>query len=304
MKKLLLYILCFVLSMSVLASCNKETDSTPDANDNTDNNTSTDETPDDGNTGDDNTGDDNTGDEGPNMTDIIDVKEAFQAIDGELPYRLYVPDDYSEGKTYPVLLFLHGAGERGSDNEAQLKNVIQKLFDDPTSPVYQSIVIVPQCPEGEQWVDTPWADGNYDIRYVEESNELGAVLNILDSIQSTYSVNENRIYVMGISMGGFGTWDLLMRHGDLFAAAIPICGGGDINGVYNLLDKPIYTCHGDADGTVPVEGTRELYQSIVEDGGEMITYEELAGYGHNVWDYVAEKEGLMDWLFAQVLENE
>ncbi len=236
-------------------------------------------------------------------TETVDVKEAFEAKTGALPYRIYVPDDYSEEYAYPVLLFLHGAGERGADNELQLKNVIQKLFDDPASPVYQSIVIVPQCPLDEQWVDTPWADGSYSINDVAESDELSSVLAILNDVKSTYSVNEKRIYAMGISMGGFGTWDLMLRHGEMFAAAIPVCGGADPDESYRLIDKPIFTCHGDADGSVPVDGTREVVQAIRNYGGDNITYEELAGYGHNVWDYVAEKEGLMNWLFAQVLEN-
>ena len=86
--------------------------------------------------------------------------------------------------------------------------------------------------------------------------------------------------------------------------AIPVCGGADPDESYRLIDKPIFTCHGDADTSVPVSGTREVVQAIKDYGGTNITYEELEGYGHNVWDYVAEKEGLMNWLFSQILETE
>lgn len=287
MKKLLAVLLCAALLLLAFSACNGDSNPSGDGN------------PD---------GDGATVEKKDPIINVreetVDVKVAFEAKNGALPYRIYVPEDYSEEYAYPVLLFLHGAGERGNDNELQLKNVIQKLFDDPASPVYQSIVIVPQCPEGEQWVDTPWAEGSYSINSVAQSDEIAAVLSILDDVKSTYSVNEKRFYAMGISMGGFGTWDLMLRHGEMFAAAIPVCGGADPDESYRLIDKPIFTCHGDADTSVPVSGTREVVQAIKDYGGTNITYEELEGYGHNVWDYVAEKEGLMNWLFSQVLETE
>ena len=166
----------------------------------------------------------------------LDYSEASSPI----PYRIYLPSDYSEDVAYPVLLFLHGAGERGSDNELQLKNVLQTLFNDLESPVYQSIVIVPQCPTDTQWVDTPWSEGSYSTDDVAETQNLKNVLSVLDNVCSEYSVNRDRIYLMGISMGGFGTWDLLMRHGEIFAAAIPICGGADPAMADVLKDIPIF----------------------------------------------------------------
>lgn len=223
----------------------------------------------------------------------------YSSDDAPIPYRIYVPSDYSEEYAYPVLLFLHGAGERGNDNELQLKNVLQTLFDDPESPIYQSIVIVPQCPTDTQWVNTPWAEGSYSVDDVAESQNLKNVLSVLESICNEYSVNRDRIYAMGISMGGFGTWDLLMRHGDIFAAAIPICGGADPSKASVLLDMPIATFHGDADKSVPVSGTREIVAAIRDAGGTNITYEEIAGAGHSIWEYVAAKKELICWLFEQ-----
>ncbi len=223
----------------------------------------------------------------------------YSDANAPIPYRIYVPSDYSEEYAYPVFLFLHGAGERGEDNELQLKNVLQILFDDPESPIYQSIVIVPQCPAETQWVNTPWAEGSYSVDEVPESQNLKNVLTVLESICNEYSVNRDRIYAMGISMGGFGTWDLLMRHGDLFAAAIPVCGGADPSKAAQLVDMPIATFHGDADGAVPVAGTREIVQAIRDAGGTKISYEEIAGATHNVWDYAASKKELIRWLFEQ-----
>ena len=285
-RKTLKLLPIFILALSLLVSCNNGGGETPG-------------------------GDPGTGDpvkKDPVVTEqaeTLDVKKAFVAVDdGPLPYRIYVPADYSTEYAYPVLVFLHGAGERGDDNEKQLKNVVQTLFDDPSSPIYQCIVIAPQCPEENQWVDTPWGEGSYNMDRVEESNELQSVMAILDTVKGTYSVNDQRIYAMGLSMGGFGTWDLLLRHGEVFAAAIPICGGGDPQYADFLVNKPIHTFHGDIDVTVPVSATREMVEALEEFGSTSITYEELEGYGHNVWDYAAEKEGLMDWLFAQQLAKE
>ena len=225
----------------------------------------------------------------------LDYSEASSPI----PYRIYLPSDYSEDVAYPVLLFLHGAGERGDDNELQLKNVLQTLFNDLESPVYQSIVIVPQCPANTQWVDTPWSEGSYSTDDVAETQNLKNVLSVLDNVCSEYSVNRDRIYLMGISMGGFGTWDLLMRHGEIFAAAIPICGGADPAMADVLKDIPIATFHGDADKSVPVSGTREIVEAIREAGGSNISYEEIAGAGHVIWEYVVGKKELIRWLYEQ-----
>ena len=213
-------------------------------------------------------------------------------------YRMYVPEDYDPNKFYPVLILLHGAGERGDDNASQMKNMVATLFADEDSPIHDAIFLCPQCPADNQWVDTPWADGNYSIDDVPQSNESLAVLEMLSLVRSEYNVDGDRIYLMGISMGGFGTWDLILRNPDLFAAAIPICGGGDPTKVSAIAKMPIRTFHGDADKIVPVDGTRAMVEALLAVGGN-IEYEELAGYGHNVWSYAAEKEGLMDWLFMQ-----
>ncbi len=233
-----------------------------------------------------------------------DVKTVFEARTYEqngyvLPYRLYVPKNYDCGEHYPVLVFLHGAGERGNDNTAQLKNGVQNLFNDPTSPVYDAIVIAPQCPEGEQWVMTPWAKGNYQIADTPESRGLECVCAILDEIRETYNVDDDRVYVTGLSMGGFGTWDLLARHGARFAAGMPVCGGGDASYAKLLKRIPIRTFHGSADDAVPVTGTRKMFAAIKKEGGEMIDYTEFDGAGHNVWDMTYNDPDNVEWLFSQ-----
>ena len=226
--------------------------------------------------------------------------EVFEASNGlSLPYRYYLPADYSEEYAYPVVLFLHGAGERGTDNQKQLNNVVQKLYDDPESPFYQCILICPQCPENQQWVDTPWANGNYKVSKVKQSNELEATVELLDALLEKYSINPDRQYVMGISMGGFGTWDLIMRYPERFAAAFPICGGADPSKAASLVNLPITTFHDSTDPTVPVSGTRDMVQAIKDAGGTLINYTEPAQYGHLVWDAAVQTPGVLEWLFEQ-----
>ena len=224
----------------------------------------------------------------------------FKGAEVDLPYRIYVPDGYDGSKSYPVLIFLHGANDRGTNNTSQMANMIFHLFNNESNPIWDSIVICPQCPSApDQWVDTPWKQGDYRIDEVPESAELKTVMQILDKVEKDYVTDTSRYYVTGLSMGGFGTWDLIMRHTDRFAGAVPICGGADQTQAENLLNMPIYTVHDSSDYDVPTSGTRLTVNAIKALGGEKIIYEELVGYSHNVWDYTAQKLEIWQWLFAQ-----
>ena len=228
------------------------------------------------------------------------AKETFSASNGlELPYRIFVPDDYSEDYAYPVVLVLHGAGERGTDNESQLNNLMPSLYSKKDSPFYHAIVIAPQCPADEQWVNTPWASGSYLLKRTPISKPLQAAVELLDSVIANYSINPDRQYVTGLSMGGFGTWDLLMRYPERFAAAIPYCGAADPKQASLLVNVPIWTFHDTTDGVVPCKGTQDIVKAIQDAGGTNITYTETAQYGHDVWTPGSKTEGLLTWLFEQ-----
>lgn len=229
-------------------------------------------------------------------------RETFTKNGCTLPYRLYIPKNYDCGEMYPLLIFLHGAGERGSDNARHL-SAVQTMFDDPASPIYDAIVLAPQCPADHSWVYTPWGNGNYSTETVPESWELGLLLALMDRISASYNIDEDRVYVTGLSMGGFGTWDLLMRHGSRFAAGMPICGGGDPTYAKKLTRIPIRTFHGSDDDAVPVKATRIMYASIVKEGGDKISYTEFDGCGHNVWDKVYGDAENLRWLFSQSREE-
>ncbi|MBO5262013.1 MAG: prolyl oligopeptidase family serine peptidase [Clostridia bacterium] len=235
---------------------------------------------------------------------VIFEDRHFVATDGtELPYRLYVPYDYDRSKEYPVVLFLHGAGERGTNNLGNINHMFETLFSHENSPFWNAIIVAPQCPADQQWVDTPWTDAGYYTSEVEESNELKAVLEILDLVASEFPTDKDRYYAMGLSMGGFGTWDIIMRHSELFAAAVPLCGGGDFTQAPKLVDMPIWTIHGTSDYDVPYSGTRDMYVALKTLGSTVIIYEELENYSHNIWSYAAEKAEIWTWLFEQTKEG-
>lgn len=242
---------------------------------------------------------------------LLEIFEArtFEAEDGtRLPYRIYIPSSYYDGAEVPVVTILHGAGERGSDNVSHLvNNYVPELFSQANSPYWNAIVICPQCPAGQQWVDTPWGNGNYSTETVKQSNELTAVLEILDKIEEDYSTDTSRYYVTGLSMGGFGTWDLIMRHPDRFAAAMPICGGADPEMAEVLVDKPIWTFHGSNDTTVPYAGTNAMVTAIKNACTEkgvtpVIRFEPVGGGSHLIWSNIGKLGTYSKWLFSQSLE--
>lgn len=226
-----------------------------------------------------------------------------EELDGyEIPYVLYLPANYDEAKEYPVLLLLHGAGERGNDNELQLFHAVDELYETRQALMDECIFLVPQCPLNELWVDWPWENGNYALDEIPESKALSTVMKILDGVINDYAADTNRVYIMGISMGGFGTWDALVRHEPIFAAGVPLCGGGDPSKADILKEIPIWCVHGTVDSAVPFAGTEEMYNTIVAAGGERITFEPMDGMDHNIWDYATTNGALIDWLFAQNLE--
>jgi predicted esterase len=237
--------------------------------------------------------------------------KTITAKDGtKLPYRIYIPSSYYEGAEVPVVLFLHGAGERGNDNARQLLNFVPNIFSQDNSPYWNAIVICPQCPGGNQWVDTSWSVGNYSTATVKQSNEITAVLEILDEIKEEFETDTNRYYVAGLSMGGYGTWDIIMRNPDIFAGAIAMCGGADESMAKMLVEKrfPVYALHGGSDSVVKYQGTKSMVDAMFSACEELgldpvHKFKPLAGYDHNIWDYTGNMATYSKWLFEQTLED-
>lgn len=209
-----------------------------------------------------------------------------------IPYRLILPEVYDERYIFPMVVFFHGAGERGVENERQLTNCVQQIADN----MPKAIILVPQCSHENQWVDTPWEEGCYSMDAVPESDEMAAVMALVEEIKQQYSVDKNRVYAAGISMGGFGVWDAMVRYNHVFAAGVAVCGAGDPTKAEVLKDTPMFVFHGDADDTVPVSGSTDMVAAIEAAGGTQVQYTEFGGAGHGIWTQVFNLETLYKQL--------
>jgi poly(3-hydroxybutyrate) depolymerase len=223
----------------------------------------------------------------------------FQGTKANLPYRLFKVKNPTPGTKYPLILFLHGAGERGDNNTAQLmaNQGATVWASDAHQAAHPAYIIAPQCPANEQWVDTPWAEGSYSTSAVAVSDELTTALEIADEVAMEFEIDPARHYITGLSMGGYGTWDAIIRNPMRFAAAIPVCGAGDPSKADLIKDLPIWTAHGDADGVVPPSGSRDMVMALEAIGGN-IEYDEYPGVGHDSWVQTYANEAIIDWLFT------
>jgi len=216
-------------------------------------------------------------------------------------YRWSEPSLVEAEKTYPLVIFLHGAGERGTNNVDQLKHGCNPLFAYCRARTNEIYFIAGQVPKGEQWVNTPWANTSHRMSE-KPSDSMELLMELVDRTCAKCRVDRSRVYVTGISMGGYGTWDYVQRRPDLFAAALPICGGGDTHLAWKIRDVPIWTWHGDRDTTVPYSRSREMVSSLWAVDAK-IRYTEVPGCGHGCWGPAYDNETTFDWLFKQRKPN-
>jgi predicted peptidase len=216
---------------------------------------------------------------------------------GALPYRLHRPPTSKPGVRHPLVLFLHGAGERGSDNQAQLVHGVLPLLEYAASRGEKLFLVAPQCPAEEKWVDSPWNVLAHTMP-ARPSASMQLVLGLLDKLMREEAVDPDRIYVTGLSMGGYGTWDLLQRHPRLFAAGIPICGGGDVDLAGRFKNVPLWAFHGARDDVVPPFRSRAMVAALQEAGGHP-GYTEYPDVGHNAWAPAYADPAVLGWLLAQ-----
>jgi predicted peptidase len=210
-----------------------------------------------------------------------------------LKYRLFKPDAI-EGKI-PLVLFLHGAGERGDDNAAQTRHGVKAFTAQRAK--HPHVLVAPQCPKDKKWNDVNWHAMSHTTPE-KPSEPMALVLELLDVLPKELPIDAKRIYVTGLSMGGYGTWDLLARRPALFAAGVPICGGGDETSAAAFAKVPQWIFHGDKDGVVKPERSRNMVEALKKAGGEP-KYTEYPGVGHNAWDKAYGDPALFEWLFAR-----
>ena len=196
-----------------------------------------------------------------------------------LKYYIYYPDNYYDSDTtFPLVLFLHGAGERGSDLSLVEKHGIPKMINNGED--FPFITIAPQCPKN-QW----WSEPLY----------VKALILLVEDIIRSNKIDIGRIYATGLSMGGYGTLAIAKKRPDLFSAIIPVCGGMDTTDIERLKDIPIWLFHGDEDKVVPVENS-ELIYDLLKPINPDIKITIYKGVNHNSWDMTYSDKKIYDWI--------
>ena len=229
-------------------------------------------------------------------TDVYEAK-TFHAKNGKtIPYRQYIPKNMDPKKKYPLVIFFHGAGERGTDNVKVLQWGLLPLHAYLKANQLDAIVIAPQCALKEQWVDTPWALPSHTMPE-KPSGQMSLSIGLLKSTAKNLPVDKNRIYATGLSMGGFGVWDIVQRMPNYFAAAMPVCGGGDTAQAKQFLDVPVWVFHGSKDTVVIPKRSRDMIAAINSAGGNAKLTE--FPVGHASWKPAYNTPAHWDWLFQQ-----
>jgi predicted peptidase len=211
-----------------------------------------------------------------------------------LPYRLLKPVNPQALERFPLIIFLHGSGERGTDNEAQIKHIKNLFLDTKNRGKYPAYVLAPQCPKGVMWAEHN-KDGSMKSQPTQPTKLL---LELIEKISKEFPIDKTRIYITGVSMGGYGTWDLLARYPEMFAAGVPVCGGGDANSAAKMKGVPIWAFHGALDDVVPARLSRKMIQAIQKAGG-MPGYTEYPDIKHDSWVQAYQEPHLLPWLFKQ-----
>ena len=214
-----------------------------------------------------------------------------------MPYRLFIPKVIPDARVHarnsPLIVYLHGSGGAGTDNLRQISGGNTAGTHVWTTAEMQAqnpaFVVAPQAPVDEQW-SAPDSDA--------PAPYAGLVLELIESLVKEFSIDRDRIYLVGQSRGGRGAWDLVSKRPDLFAAVVPLCGDGNVARVRSARQVAIWAFHGAKDDTVPVAGSRELVAAL-KSVGSSIKYTEYPDAGHNVWTLAFAERELPMWLFAQ-----
>jgi Putative esterase len=232
----------------------------------------------------------------PTVTAVLQkAAEPFEArifvnTEGDsLRYRLLKPLNFDSTRKYPLVVCLHGSGGTGNDNYSQVGTSLfgGVLSEESNRKIYEAFVLVPQCPFGTSW------GGVHPLPGIDK-----LVFEGMTSLEKEFPIDQHRRYVVGASLGGYGAWNFIATHPDVFAAAMPVCGGGDPTLAQKCANVPVWAFHGSLDERVPVNGSRDMIEAMKAAGGHP-RYTEFPDTGHDIGRLVIETPGLFDWLFAQ-----
>lgn len=213
------------------------------------------------------------------------IRSTFVDQSGAHGYYVYVPENYDPRREWPVMLFLHGAGERGRDPDKVISIGMGPVIENWDGP-FPFIVVFPQCEDLEGRVTRGWVAGSPDAE---------RALAILAHVEQTYRTDPERRVLVGWSMGGFGTWSLAAADPDRWSAAVPMSGGGDPSSVVNLSGLPVWAVHGTDDAIVRPGASRQMVDAARE-AGIAINYTEINGCGHDVWLRLVDNQNFVAWL--------
>nr|WP_319398185.1 dienelactone hydrolase family protein [uncultured Carboxylicivirga sp.] len=224
-----------------------------------------------------------------------------------LQYRILYPENMKPGQKYPMILFMHGAGERGSDNQKQLTHGGELFLQEKIRKKYPAIVVFPQCPDGIMWTNRKKHQNEQGEWIFEFPVDIAApwpalmVDQLIDSITQSGLVDKSRVYIIGISMGAIGTLEFLYRYTNKYAAAVVICGGhnAELAAVYE--SKPIWFFHGGKDNVVPNHYSKEVFDKV-QPFNKRTKYTLYPEANHNSWDQALAEPNLLKWLFKNKLD--
>jgi predicted peptidase len=220
-------------------------------------------------------------------TTTVPLKRSQKTV--PITYRFRPPHSSAKTQTVPLVVYLHGGGECGSDNVRQLQGLPSLLCEETMRKLYPCAVLVPQCPLPGDWAQQ--LDAHTDL--------LDAVAQVIDDVLTDSRIDPNRIYLTGQSLGGFGSWELAVRVPARFAAVVPICGGGDEGRAARLVHVPVWAVHGEDDDVIAASETRAMIDAMKSAGGQP-HYLELPGVGHDSWTAVYRQDSdVLAWMFRQ-----
>jgi predicted peptidase len=232
--------------------------------------------------------------------------EKFQFIQGgdTLPYRVLLPDNYDASYEYPLVIFLHGRGESGRDNEKQLANGAGALFlKDSLRKAFPAIVVFPQCAADNYWSNVQTIadrNGRRQFYFIPDGDATGSMkllLGLADNLSRQYKVRKSQVYAMGLSMGAMGVYELVRRKPGMFVAAVAICGGADPATADKIKKTNWWIFHGDKDETVPYTFSQSMAGALKKSMSKVI-FTLYPGVHHNSWEKAFAEPGLLPWLFS------
>ncbi len=216
------------------------------------------------------------------------VSFSTQAEGEEQPAVVYVPEDYDPEREWPLVVFLHGMGERGDDGHRQAEVGIGKAIrQNPER--FPCLVVMPQCSINTTWSSSKNRKGAPASKHIDAA---------IEHVMEKYNIDENRVSLTGLSMGGYGTFSYGALNIERFSALMPICGGGNPDNAAALAKRPMWLFHGGADPVVNPEQSRRMLKAVRDAGGD-VQYTEYPGVGHNSWDKAYGTKEAIEWLLAQ-----